>query len=180
MQVVSGTNHILVVEAADDAGPKTLEVTVWEKLSCNVKENDAAMELTHFKLVGPAAEVCRAGYESSASSDSLASSSKRKGLAQKCLACPQQQQQHWLVHACKYRLERHRHMPLVLLHLRAHILFLPAAHGPAAFSALLCVHASPSVSHCSPALLLLPFPCTLPPCSAALPCLCYIRCAPLQ
>ncbi|KAF6263600.1 hypothetical protein COO60DRAFT_1634990 [Scenedesmus sp. NREL 46B-D3] len=56
-QVVSGTNHILVVEAADDAGPKTLEVTVWEKLQCNVKENEAPMELTHFKMVGPAAEA---------------------------------------------------------------------------------------------------------------------------
>eukprot|EP00882_Tetradesmus_deserticola_P000738 GHRQ01000806.1.p2 GENE.GHRQ01000806.1~~GHRQ01000806.1.p2 ORF type:complete len:126 (+),score=34.16 GHRQ01000806.1:344-721(+) len=55
-QVVSGTNHILVVEAADDAGPKTLELTVWEKLPSNVKENEAPMELTHFKMVGPAAE----------------------------------------------------------------------------------------------------------------------------
>ncbi|KAF8072566.1 UKL1 [Scenedesmus sp. PABB004] len=55
-QVVSGTNHILVIEASDDAGPKTVEVTVWEKLPCNVKANDLPMELTNFKLVGPVAE----------------------------------------------------------------------------------------------------------------------------
>jgi hypothetical protein len=78
-KVVSGTNHILVVEAADDAGPKTLEVTVWEKLHCNVKENEAPMELTHFKLVGPAAEVCWAGCGSCGSRVKHSSSRPRPG-----------------------------------------------------------------------------------------------------
>lgn len=58
-QVVAGVNHILVLELKDEAGPKTVEVTVWEKLPSSVKANDAPMELTNFKLVGPAAEVCR-------------------------------------------------------------------------------------------------------------------------
>eukprot|EP00879_Flechtneria_rotunda_P001357 GHRR01001507.1.p1 GENE.GHRR01001507.1~~GHRR01001507.1.p1 ORF type:complete len:128 (+),score=26.00 GHRR01001507.1:129-512(+) len=55
-QIVAGTNHILTIEAADDSGPKTIEVTVWEKLPSNVKENELPLELTHFKLVGPVAE----------------------------------------------------------------------------------------------------------------------------
>lgn len=54
---MSGTNHILVLEAADDAGRKTVEVTVWEKLHCNVKENELPLQLTHYKLAGVAAEV---------------------------------------------------------------------------------------------------------------------------
>lgn len=57
MQVVAGINHILHLETSDDSGRKEVEVTVYEKLPANVKANEAPMELTHSKLVGPVAEV---------------------------------------------------------------------------------------------------------------------------
>lgn len=56
-QVVAGINHMLTIEAADDAGRKTVEVKVWEKLPSNVKANESPLELTEFKLAGPVAEV---------------------------------------------------------------------------------------------------------------------------
>eukprot|EP00878_Enallax_costatus_P000899 GHUV01001028.1.p1 GENE.GHUV01001028.1~~GHUV01001028.1.p1 ORF type:complete len:126 (+),score=37.32 GHUV01001028.1:191-568(+) len=55
-QVVAGTNHILTIEAADDAGSKTVEVKVWEKLPSSVKANESPLELTEYKLTGPVAE----------------------------------------------------------------------------------------------------------------------------
>jgi cytolysin (calcineurin-like family phosphatase) len=57
MQVVAGINHILHLETSDDSGKKEVEVTVYEKLPANVKANEAPMELTANKLVGPVAEV---------------------------------------------------------------------------------------------------------------------------
>jgi hypothetical protein len=55
-QVVAGTNHVLTIETSDDAGSKTVEVKVWEKLPSNVKANESPLELTEFKLTGPVAE----------------------------------------------------------------------------------------------------------------------------
>lgn len=56
-QVVAGTNHVLTLDVADDAGPKTVEVTVWEKLPTNVAANESPLQLTANKLVGgPVAE----------------------------------------------------------------------------------------------------------------------------
>lgn len=56
-QVVAGINHILHLEASDDAGRKDVEVTVWEKLPANVKANESPLELTASKLLGgPAAQ----------------------------------------------------------------------------------------------------------------------------
>lgn len=55
-QVVAGTNHILTLETTDDAGSKTVEVKVWEKLPSNVKANESPLELTDFKVAGPVAE----------------------------------------------------------------------------------------------------------------------------
>jgi predicted small secreted protein len=55
-QVVAGINHILHLETSDDAGAKQVEVTVYEKLPANLKANEAPMELTNSKLVGPVAE----------------------------------------------------------------------------------------------------------------------------
>lgn len=59
VQVVAGINHILHLETSDDAGAKQVEVTVYEKLPANLKANEAPMELTNSKLVGPVAEVSR-------------------------------------------------------------------------------------------------------------------------
>jgi hypothetical protein len=55
-QVVAGTNHVLTLETSDDAGSKTVEVKVWEKLPSNVHANESPLELTEFKLTGPVAE----------------------------------------------------------------------------------------------------------------------------
>jgi hypothetical protein len=55
-QLVAGINHILHLETSDDSGKKEVEVTVYEKLPANVKANEAPMELTANKLVGPVAE----------------------------------------------------------------------------------------------------------------------------
>jgi hypothetical protein len=55
-QVVAGTNHVLTIETSDDAGSKTVEVKVWEKLPSNVKSNESPLELTEYKLTGPVAE----------------------------------------------------------------------------------------------------------------------------
>ena len=50
-QVVAGINHYLTLETQDDAGKKTVEVTVWEKLPSNVKGNELPIELTNFKIL---------------------------------------------------------------------------------------------------------------------------------